>query len=280
MPPHRLACGHPVTGDDLVAAALLLRVEEVAVHGERRPAGSDRATPQLHRRRLRPVGRELHAANHAVALRPAEARPFRAPRRCRGSDRFGLACRFGFSRRRGGRWKRFLRYLRCDRRRRGRLRPAPSSVEGFVDGLREKQLLGSLRPPQVEIRPPVGVDATSPEQDPRQASEHYGDDRRGASCRGGESTAHRRPADQRDAQGRDRKDVAQVAHRAAGDRRMDDILFGDHRGDYQNDRAQALVPARAAEEQPPHDDDERAPERPEHRKTGVLGDEDGDDIAE
>ena len=32
--PHRLAGGHPVTGDDLVVAALLLRVEEIAVHRE------------------------------------------------------------------------------------------------------------------------------------------------------------------------------------------------------------------------------------------------------
>ena len=74
--PHRLAGGHVVAGDDLVFAALLLRVEEVAVDRERRPARSDRPAPQLDRRRLRPVGLDPHAANDAVAIRSAKAGPF------------------------------------------------------------------------------------------------------------------------------------------------------------------------------------------------------------
>ena len=32
VPPHGLAAGHPVAGDDLVVTALLLRVEEIAAH--------------------------------------------------------------------------------------------------------------------------------------------------------------------------------------------------------------------------------------------------------
>jgi hypothetical protein len=35
MPPHRFTGGDPVAGDDLVVAALLLGVEQVAAHRER-----------------------------------------------------------------------------------------------------------------------------------------------------------------------------------------------------------------------------------------------------
>ena len=75
MSPHRLAGGHPVAGDDLVVAALLLGVEQVAAHRERRPAWSDRPAPHLDRRRLRPVGLDPHAANDAVAVGSAKAGP-------------------------------------------------------------------------------------------------------------------------------------------------------------------------------------------------------------
>ena len=82
VPPHRLAGGQVVAGDDLVVTALLLRVEEVAADREGRPARSDRPAPQLDRRRLRPIGLDPHAANDAVASprtdTPASntARPF------------------------------------------------------------------------------------------------------------------------------------------------------------------------------------------------------------
>ena len=46
MLPHRRAGADAIRGDDLVLAALLLCVEDVAVDGERRPAGTDRPAPQ------------------------------------------------------------------------------------------------------------------------------------------------------------------------------------------------------------------------------------------
>src|SRR2546426_12229436 len=48
--PHRLAGGQPIAGDDLVVAALLLGVEEIAADRERRPARADGPAPQLGRR--------------------------------------------------------------------------------------------------------------------------------------------------------------------------------------------------------------------------------------
>jgi hypothetical protein len=61
---------------------------------------------------------------------------------------------------------------------------------------------------------------------------------------------------------------------------MDHILFRDHRDDHQRDRAQALVPACAAEEQPPQDDQQRAPNGRQHSVAHVIGLEDRDDISE
>src|SRR5262249_59365868 len=46
MPPDRSARALSIAGDDLVAAALLLRVDEIAVDGERRPAGPDGPAPE------------------------------------------------------------------------------------------------------------------------------------------------------------------------------------------------------------------------------------------
>ena len=272
MPPDRLARGHPVTGDDLFAAALLLRVEQIAADRERRPAWPDGPPPQLHRWRLRPVGRELRTVNHPVARRPTETRPFRTPRRrCGGGCHPGGPAPSRVEGRVGCRRERFLRQLRCDRIR--------SAGLGFVGGQSEQPLLGRRRPPPVEIRSSVGVDATGPHHHPRQTSEHDGPDcRSGASSRR-ETAAHRRPCDQRQAQCRYRQDVTQVAHRGAGDRRMDDRLLRDQHADHQHDRAQPLVPARAAEHQPPHDHDQRAAEGPEHRQTRISGLEDGDDVS-
>ena len=75
VPPDRLAGVEPVAGDHLVLAALLLRVDELALDREGRPAGADRAAPQLDRRRCRPVGLDPHAADDAVAIGSAEAGP-------------------------------------------------------------------------------------------------------------------------------------------------------------------------------------------------------------
>ena len=81
MLPHRRAGADAIRGDDLVLAALLLRVEHVAVDGKRRPARTDRPAPQFLRRRRRPIGGDAHAANDAVAIAAAEARPVGEVRR-------------------------------------------------------------------------------------------------------------------------------------------------------------------------------------------------------
>ena len=70
MLPHRLSGADAVRGHDLLLAALLLRVEDVAVDRKRRPARTDRPAPQLFRRRRRPVGGNAHAAHDAVAMAP------------------------------------------------------------------------------------------------------------------------------------------------------------------------------------------------------------------
>ena len=83
--PHRLAGRQVVAGDDLVVAALLLGVEEVAADREGRPARSDRPAPHLDRRRCRPVGLDPHAGDDAVAMGSAKAGPVGSCVGCRGS---------------------------------------------------------------------------------------------------------------------------------------------------------------------------------------------------
>src|SRR5690349_24059378 len=77
MTPDRLARRDAVARDDLLVAALLLRVEQIPTHRERRPPGTNRPSPHLHRRRRRPVGADAHVLHHTVAIRTAEARPLR-----------------------------------------------------------------------------------------------------------------------------------------------------------------------------------------------------------
>src|SRR5579862_4224962 len=64
-----------ITNNDLVVAMLLLRVQALANHGKRAPAGPDAVTPHLARRMLVPVGRQPHAREAAVTAWTAEARP-------------------------------------------------------------------------------------------------------------------------------------------------------------------------------------------------------------
>src|SRR5262249_18406174 len=75
MLPDGLAGADAVAGNDLVLAALLLRVKTIALDREGRPAGPDRATPELGRRRLRPVGLDPYAMDHAVTCGPTKTRP-------------------------------------------------------------------------------------------------------------------------------------------------------------------------------------------------------------
>src|SRR5882724_5333299 len=113
MSPHRLAGRHLVAGDDLVLTALLLGVEKVSAHRERRPARSDRPAPQLDRWRRSPVRPDSHAANDAVALGSAKTGPVRI-------------------------------FVRCCRSRR--------KCRWFVAGLGQEPFLGSLGPSPVQIR--------------------------------------------------------------------------------------------------------------------------------
>jgi hypothetical protein len=121
--PHRLAGRQVVAGDNLVATALFLGVEEVAADREGRPARSDRPPPQLDRRRQRPVGLDPHAGDDTVAMGSAKAGP--------------VGC-----------------CLRCCRSRRDR-RPLVACVG-------QEPLLGSLRPTPREIRREFASNAIGP----------------------------------------------------------------------------------------------------------------------
>src|SRR5262245_60155172 len=93
MPPHGLAAAPAVRGHDFIVAPLFLRVDEIAVDREGRPAGPDWMTPQFDGRRFAPVGFDAHAANDAVAFGSTEARPLgnvcvRGRRRWRWGGRF------------------------------------------------------------------------------------------------------------------------------------------------------------------------------------------------
>src|SRR6202030_1377421 len=64
--PDRLAGSELITGDNLLATALLLGVEVVAADREGRPARSNRPPPHLDGRRCRPVSLNPHAGDDAV----------------------------------------------------------------------------------------------------------------------------------------------------------------------------------------------------------------------
>ena len=172
MPPHRLARGHPVAGHDLVLAALLLRVEEIAVDGERRPARPDRPAPQLDRRRC----------DQSVSIRTPRTTPSRSgPRKPGHSARLtaaagsGRFCRAAAGcRRRGasafGAWLRVLlapALRSAARRRRGRAerlrRPACASSRSSAVGVHRQWKSDRPSP----LMPPVrtSIHGTAPEQD-------------------------------------------------------------------------------------------------------------------
>ena len=189
VPPHRLAGGDAVAGDDLVVAALLLGVEEIAADREGRPARPDRAAPQRDGRRRRPVGRDPRAANDAVAMGSRGSRASRrAPRRGPGlryGSRRGLAAG---SRRVAPRalsqWPR-TRSPETPRSREPRAAEGaarrPRAAAGSVDRLAgQEPFLGRRRPPPVEVRPattplipPVRTSANTPH-----AGQDGGDHRR------------------------------------------------------------------------------------------------------
>ena len=205
MPPHRLAGRDLVAGDDLVVSALFLRVEEIAVDGERRPARPDRPAPHLDRRRCRPVGVDPHAANDAVALGSAKAGPLRGA--IRGGDSEPRGVSPGCSRGRRGLAPRASARLvgagsvgasggAAERRRRLRL-GTRRARGGSSSALSQQPFLGGRRPPPVIVRTAAG-DAVGPHQRPDAAREQDG----------------RRPADARRAPIGDRRVATAHATRA------------------------------------------------------------------
>ena len=85
--PHRLARAHAVAGDDLVVAALLLRVEQSPLTAKDDQPGPIGRRHICDRRRRRPVGLDPHAADDAVAIGSAKARPLGGFHCCRPCDR-------------------------------------------------------------------------------------------------------------------------------------------------------------------------------------------------
>src|SRR5262245_57129875 len=103
MPPHGLTGAQAITSDDFVVTALFLRVHKVAVDSEGGPAWTDRATPQLDRRRLGPIALDPHTVDDSVSLRATETGPLgRSYRRgVRRRWRVDRRCQCGLRRRRG-----------------------------------------------------------------------------------------------------------------------------------------------------------------------------------
>ncbi len=244
--PHRLAGGQVVAGDDLVLAALLLGVDEVAADRERRPARPDRPAPQLDRRRGRPVGRDPHAAHGAVAPRPEEAGPIGSPvrpgqlhvrrrrrgcgrrgaglgpGRCRGARR-SFRCGPGRGSRRNSRRRRLAAGLGAGHggRRSGRKRCRRCRNEGLVGRRGQEPLLGSRRPPPGEVVLEIAGEAVGPDQRPPQAGEQEDHDHRRAPRPGGEIAGGRRPSHQGEGEHRDGKQRQQHALRTGRDRLVD-----------------------------------------------------------
>ncbi len=150
--------------------------------------------------------------------------------------------------------------LGWSRRRRKRL--------GLATGLSQEPLLGSRRPPPMELRA-APADTGCPQQCPRRAREHDCSDHGQAPDSIAEMTGRHRPCDQGKAQERDRRDVEQHPHPGHRDRLVDHKPGRRHRGDDQDDGPKALDPRRPAEQQPPDDDGESANDPPEDREQPI-----------
>ena len=276
-----------VTGDDLVVAALLLGVEQVAADREGRPARSDRPAPQLDRRRRRPVGLDPRAADDAVAPGSAKAGPVGSRRRCcrRGRGCDGLAAGSGLEPCLGSRrccrsrrprsWLAagsgsgpFVRRLRC--------RGSRSDRRRLIAGFGHEPFLGSLRPPPLELRIGVAGDALGPHEREHSAREQDGRDHRRAPRSVREATAGHRPDDEGEAEDRHGVDDQQHPHHPRRDRRVDEARRGDEPRHHQGDRAQALRPGCPAEEHPPQDDGQPTQEPANHPEGHGAGHDDGD----
>ena len=146
----------------------------------------------------------------------------------------------------------------CRRRRRRRERL------GLVVAPGEQQLLGSRRPPPVKLRAGAALDTRRSYGDERPAHEQDGHHQRRAPKSVLEMTCGDRPGDETKGEVRRRQDQDQVPLPGPGHRFVGDGPGREHRGDHQDDRADALEPARAAEQHPPHDDQQRADDAPKH----------------
>ena len=255
-----------------MCTALFLGVENIPVDRERGPAGSDRPAPQLHRRRLGPVGLDPRAANDGVAIGSTKPRPFDSPESwlahggrlgCRRGRFRSRRRHLGFSRSGWRGWtigpgrNRLLRNLRHRSRRRRRR---------IVGGLCQEALLGSRRPSPSEIgTDDVAGDTFGSYERPHAAREQDRRNDRRAAGSAGEATAHCGRSHQGDAHEGDRPYVEQPPHSAPGNRLVDEARRRGERDDHEHGDAQALGPGRAAEEKPPQEDDQRADDSAHHR---------------
>ena len=228
-----------VGGDDLVFAALLLRVEKVALHREGRDARPDRPAPQLDRRRRCPVGLDANAADDTVAPRPAKAGPLGFRERAPAGDR-GCHLAAGPA-------------LRRDFRPRRRSRRAsPGRVRG--GGGSQEALLGGRRPAPRELRHAVAGDPIAADERPHAARQQNGRDHRHAPRSRSKVTARNRPDNEHEAQGRDGVEEELEPQIPHGDRLVKEARRRGQSDHHQPDRTPALGERRPAEERPPDDD--------------------------
>ena len=184
-----------VTGDDLVFAALLLRVEQIAADRERRPARSDRPAPELDRRRCGPVSLDPHAANDAVAFGSAKAWPLDSrDARSLKTGATAIPSRGQWRARSSPRWRRGNSAVPPERRappaarRRFASARTPPACRGLPPQaaatagccrLRQESFLGSRCPPPRELRDAVAGDAVGPHERKCAAGDDERHDQRG-----------------------------------------------------------------------------------------------------
>ena len=213
-----------VAGDDLVVAALLLGVEEVAAGPRRttspvRSAGATARPAATATSRSRSARRERcrrARVRESRAIRLASTRgglvtaPQRAGLRLARSSASPGGSIFSAAGAAARCRSRCRRAVVWDRSRQPEL---PASPLGWLAGLGQEPFLGSLRPPPVELRAGLAGDATGPDERPHSAREQDGRDHRRAPRSVGEATAGHRPGDEGEAQDRDGEDGEERPHR-------------------------------------------------------------------
>ena len=222
---------------------------------------------------VRPAGATARRAATPSSRSRCGRRGRRRPARVRGSPASGSPgrrvreVRVAPRARPGAGWTPFPRLRRRGRRARGRRRGRGRGRRAAGPG--QEPFLGALRPAPVELRDVVAADAFRADERPRSAGEQDRHGDRGAPRSIGEAAADGRPRDQGQAHGRDGvADEPQLLHRLV----FELPCTGQPR-EHQDDAAQALEPARPAQERPPQNDGQHGAERPHHpaRKAREAG---------